>query len=239
MRVIRWHAVCCAVDVKKAIVTVFSSLPWLLSACGGSAVETSGTSAGGAATVGGTGGASSTGGSLGVSSGGSAGSAQGGTSSGGGAAFGGSASGGAGATAGAGGDCAGVACPGGTGKCAGGYHFAIPPGQCCSSCVLDMSSDCDQGRLNYQEYVQTEVAQNSFCQTDNDCVIAAEPTSCVQTCGVAIAGSARATVISALTSFAANNCSTCPATTTPGPQCPLFKAACINGACVLSAPSNR
>jgi hypothetical protein len=210
--------------VQKSVVSLLSLFSLALVACGGSAIETgidqarAGSPGAGAPSAGAP--------SAGASDGGT----PGGGTPGAGAANGGAAGIG---NAGAGG-CGVTACPAIIGYCAGGYHLGTAVGQCCPGCIPNSTTDCAQGAVNYQDFEQTQIMFHNFCMTDTDCVLAPENNACASTCGIAISVSAEASVVSALTDDANNNCGTCPPSSTP--ECPGVYASCTYGACVLNTP---
>jgi hypothetical protein len=205
--------------VQKSVVSLLSLFPLALVACGGSAIET-GIDQARAGSPGA--------GALGAG-------ASNGGAPGGGAPSAGAANGGAPGVGNAGaGGCGVTACPAIIGYCAGGYHLGTAVGQCCPGCISNSTTDCAQGAVNYQDFEQTQVMFHNFCMTDTDCVLAPENNACASTCGIAISVSAEASVVSALTDDANNNCGACPPSRTPPPQCPAFFASCTHGACIVN-----
>jgi hypothetical protein len=104
------------------------------------------------------------------------------------------------------------------------------------------SNECVQGRSNYLQFSQTQLAQNSSCVVDSDCVAVNETNACSDNgCGsfIVLAASAPASVLSALHDYASDNCATCP------PLAPELcirmnsGVSCVSGACTFVAATSN
>jgi hypothetical protein len=87
---------------------------------------------------------------------------------------------------------------------------------------------CAQGQSSYQEFSQTQIAQDNSCIVDSDCVAVYETNDCsANGCGdrIALNVSAQMSVVSTLGDYAADHCATCP---------PLAPESCVGIAAVVS-----
>jgi hypothetical protein len=144
--------------------------------------------------------------------------------------------GGASGAAGQGGasGCAPALC--GQANCAAGFHAEIPDGQCCPTCVMDVSAACQQARAAYARDRVKVLEPDVPCQVDNDCWFIFEQNACVNTCPVARS----VTTFQLFQAAVGDDARACDASCPPLPPpttCGHVKSICSGGQCTTAMES--